>query len=93
MDRLQIGGKSFEGMHVTTEHSAVLLIRGARGLLGCGYLSVEAADRLGDALAVVRGVQSYGDMEKAAVSAVSRRARELGVSEGMSGAQALALLG
>jgi uncharacterized protein YunC (DUF1805 family) len=92
MDELEIGGVRFAGVSVPTEHSVLLLIRGARGLLGCGYLSLEAADRLGDALAIVRGVRNYAEMQAAAVTGVSRRARELGIAEGMTGAQALALL-
>jgi uncharacterized protein YunC (DUF1805 family) len=93
MDKLEIGGVAFDAVSAPTEHSVLLLIRGSRGLLGCGYVSLEAADRVGDALAIVRGVRNYAEMQSAPVVAVSRRARELGVAEGMSGAQALALLG
>jgi uncharacterized protein YunC (DUF1805 family) len=61
-------------------------------MLGCGYLSVEAAERLGDALAIVTGVKSYEDMLKAEVKKVSSAAALLGVKEGMSGKEALLIM-
>ncbi len=92
MDRIAIDGKNFDGVSLPTEHSVVIMMRGTRGMLACGYLSVETANRLGDALALVRGVRSYEDMQKAAVSDLSHKARELGVEAGMTGLQALMLL-
>ena len=92
MDRVTIAGKSFDGVLMPTEHSVVIIVRGARGMLACGYLSVDTANRLGDALVLVRGVRSYDDVQQAVVREVSHKARELGVEDGMTGAQALAIL-
>ncbi|MCR4575039.1 MAG: DUF1805 domain-containing protein [Lentisphaeria bacterium] len=89
MDKVTIGGQEFEAISFPTEHSVVLMIRGRKGLLGCGYLSVATADKTGDALAVVSGVKNYDDMMSASVKAVSAAATELGVTIGMSGREAL----
>jgi uncharacterized protein YunC (DUF1805 family) len=70
----------------------LLVISGSKGVLSCGYLSVEAFERNGDAGAIVRGVETYEDMLVAQVQAVSSKAEALGLRVGMSGAEALELL-
>lgn len=92
MDRIVIGENEFNGVHVATANSNILLIQGSKGFLGCGYFKVEIADKMGDAAAIVTGVKNYQDMEAAKVVAVSAKARELGVNEGITGKEALALL-
>ena len=89
MDIVTIDGQEFDAVSFPTEHSVVLMIRGGKGFLGCGYLSVATADKTGDALAVVSGVKNYDDMLQASVKAVSAAAAELGVVVGMSGKDAL----
>ena len=89
MDTVTINGQSLDAVAFPTEHSVVLMIRGGKGLLGCGYLSVATADKTGDALAIVSGVKNYDDMLKAEVKAVSAAAAALGVAAGMTGKEAL----
>ena len=62
------------------------------GWIGCGYLSAETADRLGDAAAVYSGVSTHEDMLAAKAVAVSAAGKELGLEIGMCGAQALEVL-
>ena len=92
MDTVTIDGRSFDAVSFPTAHSVVLMIRGGKGFLGCGYLSVATADKTGDALAIVSGVKNYDDMLKAEVKAVSAAAAALGVTVGMSGKEALVKL-
>ena len=89
MDTVTINGQTLEAVAFSTEHSVVLMIRGKKGLLGCGYLSVATADKIGDAVAIVSGVKNYDDMLKAEVKAVSAAAAALGVAAGMTGKEAL----
>lgn len=70
----------------------LLIMKGARGFLACGYISVETVNRTGEACAIVTGVNDFDDMRRAAVVAVSQAASSLGVSIGDSGAAALAKL-
>ncbi len=69
----------------------LLVISGSKGCLTCGYLSMDSFERNGDAAAIVRGVDTYDDMLKAEVQAVSSRAAALGAKPGMQGAEVLAL--
>jgi len=89
MDKVQLDGNDLDAITFATQNTKILAIRAARGLLGCGYISVETAAKVGDALAVVSGVSSYEDMLNAAVKAVSPAAEALGVRPGMAGRDAL----
>ncbi|MDI9400592.1 MAG: YunC family protein [Limisphaerales bacterium] len=89
---LTIDSYQFRADMIPVRSGSLLLIQGSKGMLGCGYLSVEAAERLGDALAIVTGVKSYEDMLKAEVKKVSSAAALLGVKEGMSGKEALLIM-
>jgi len=89
---LEIDGRTFEGHAIATPKGTLLFILGTRGFLGCGYFDYATADKIGDALAIVRGVKSFDDMLAASVVTVSRAAAEAGVQVGRSGREALALL-
>lgn len=67
----------------------LLIIKESKGFLACGYINAETCNATGDACAIVRGVNSYEDMEGASVVAVSNKAAEFGVKVGDSGADAL----
>lgn len=69
----------------------LLIIRGPRGFLACGYINVDACDRTGEACAIVTGVKTHEDMLDADVKAVSTEAERLGVRVGMKGRDALGL--
>jgi uncharacterized protein YunC (DUF1805 family) len=67
----------------------LLLITAEKGFVMCGFLNVEAAERLGVAAAVVSGVKTFEDVLRGGVKAVTSKARSMGVEEGMNGADAL----
>ena len=89
---IEIDGAVFNGAAIPTPNATLLVITGANGILGCGYLSVATADKLNDALAVVRGVANFDDMLNAQVCEVSAAAAGKGVIVGMSGRDALKLM-
>lgn len=67
----------------------LLILKGAKGFLACGYINVETANKTGEACAIVTGVNNYEDMAAATISAVSNEASNLGVKVGDSGQSAL----
>ncbi len=89
---IEIDGAEFNGAAIATPNATLLVITGANGLLGCGYLSVATANKLNDALAVVRGVANFDDMLAATVCEVSEAAAKRGIAVGMSGLEALKLM-
>lgn len=89
MEIVTVDGVDFQGLRVETAKAVLLMLQAEKGFLGCGYFNVDTADKLGEAVAVVTGVSSYDDMLGAKVIRVSRQAAAMGISEGMSGREAL----
>jgi uncharacterized protein YunC (DUF1805 family) len=79
---------SFE-KHFIQLKSPLLLIKGGKGVLACGYLNIETFNKTGEVAAIVTGVRTHEEMLKAKVIAVSNAAREAGIDVGMSGEDAL----
>ena len=69
----------------------LLIIRGTKGFLACGYINVETCNKTGEACAIVTGVSTYEEMPNAEVKAVSTAAGELGARVGMKGEEVLSL--
>ena len=93
IEQVEVGGRKALGVRVELPGSPPLLIIVAeRGFVMCGFLNVEAAERLGVAAAMVSGVKTFEDVLEAEVRAATSRARALGVEEGMRGREALALM-
>ena len=68
----------------------LLIIKGSKGFLGCGYINVETCNKTGEACAIVTGVKTHDEMLSAEVKAVSQEAEKIGVRVGMTGEEALA---
>lgn len=89
MEKIVIDGHEFEGYRIPTQSANIILIKAANGFLGCGYFSVETADKLRENVAIVTGVKTYDDMLKASVVKLSAAAQQAGITAGMSGREAL----
>jgi uncharacterized protein YunC (DUF1805 family) len=89
---MQIKGNEFEAIAIPTSNTNILLIKARLGLLACGYIKMEIANKVGDVCAIVTGVKTNEDMLSAKVVAVSEEAAKLGVKENMTGQEALLLM-
>ncbi|MCK4474787.1 DUF1805 domain-containing protein [Candidatus Bathyarchaeota archaeon] len=67
----------------------LLLVIAEKGFVMCGFLNVDAAEKLGVAAAVVSGVKNFEDVLNAEVKAVTSKARTMDVNVGMKGVDAL----
>ena len=93
MEQLDLEGRKVLGIRVELPGSPPLLVLVAEeGFVMCGYLNVQAAEKLGVAAAMVSGVRTFEDVLEAPVKACTSKARELGVKEGMKGREALELM-
>jgi uncharacterized protein YunC (DUF1805 family) len=87
---LDVNGKKGIGIEISLPKAPLVLAHGKNGFVMCGYLNIEAADRLNVAAAIVKGVSTVDDLLAGKVSAVSKAAAGKGVSIGMTGREALA---
>lgn len=90
---LKIEDKVAIGLKVDLPDSPpLLLVVGRTGFLMCGFLNMEAAEKLQVAAAMVSGVGSFDDVLDAEVKAATAKAQMKGVKPGMKGSDAVRLL-
>lgn len=89
MEHIELDHHLLEGYAIPTENTVLLLIKAKHGFLGCGYISLETANKVGDAAVIVTGVKNFEDMLAATVKAVSAAAAARGVNMTMTGREAL----
>ena len=49
METVNLEGNLLEGYTIPTENTVILLVKAPQGFLGCGYFSLETAEKVGDA--------------------------------------------
>lgn len=87
---LKVDDKECMGVRVDLPESPPLvLIMAEKGFVMCGFLNMEAAEKLGVCAAMVSGVETFDDVLNAQVKAVTSNAKTLGVDLGTTGADAL----
>jgi uncharacterized protein YunC (DUF1805 family) len=87
---VNVDGKSFLGLRVDLPESPpLLLIVADKGFVMCGFLNVDAAEKLGVTAAMVSGVKTFEDVLNAQVKATTTKAKNSGVNAGMKGSEAL----
>ena len=79
---IQIGAKKIEGYSINLQSKNLVLLRGSKGYVMCGYLDMAVAEKFGDAAVKITGVATVDDAVKAHVHSCSSAARALGISEG-----------
>ena len=87
---VQVGDDVFTAYTIELFAAPVFLIKAKFGYVMCGLLDINTANKLGDAAAVVRGVNSVEEVLAKTVSDISVKALEKGVVKGMTGLEALA---
>ena len=61
----------------------LILIRGKRGFIMCGYINLDVAEKLGLIVVRVSGVSSIEEMLEKEVSNATSRAKEIGIKDGV----------
>ncbi len=88
--QVDVNGRKIIGLEVRNLGKApLILVKADKGYVMCGYLNINVAEKLGDAAAVVSGVNSIEELLEKPVKEVTSKARELGIKPGMTGMEAL----
>ncbi|HUS78247.1 MAG TPA: DUF1805 domain-containing protein [Patescibacteria group bacterium] len=83
IEKLEVEGASFLGLKVEMEGIApLLLVEGNKGFVMCGYLNIDAAEKVGATAAVVSGVSSFDDVLNAEIRTATTKAKALGLEPG-----------
>jgi len=90
---LTIDDKAAVGLKVNLPDSPpLLLIIGRTGFVMCGFLNMDAAERVNATAATVSGVKTFNDVLEAEVKAVTSKVQMKGIKVGMKGKEAVKLL-
>lgn len=90
---LRIDDKTATGIRVELPDSPpLLMIIGQTGFIGCGFINIDAAEKLNVAAATLTGVKTFNDVLNAEIKAVTSKAQTKGVEIGMTGKEAVKLL-
>lgn len=81
---IKIGKKLAEALLLRLASKNLIVIRGGRGYIMCGYLNMRAAERFKDVAVKVTGVSSIADVLKTNVHQCTSAARHLGIRKGQS---------
>jgi uncharacterized protein YunC (DUF1805 family) len=87
---VKVDGKTCLGLKVDLPESPpLLLVVADKGFVMCGFLNMDAAEKLDVAAAMVSQVKTFEDVLNAPVKAATTRAKNSGVDSGMKGSEAL----
>jgi uncharacterized protein YunC (DUF1805 family) len=87
---VKVDDKTCLGVRIDLPDSPPLLtIVAEKGFVMCGFLDMEAAERLGVVAAMVGGVKTFEDVLDVQIKAVTSKAKGFGIEVGMKGTEAL----
>lgn len=90
---LKIDDKVAVGLKVELPDSPPLLIMiGQTGFVMCGFLNMDAAEKLNVTAAMVSGVRNFDDVLRAEIKAATSKAQIKGIKVGMKGKEVIKLL-
>jgi len=78
-----------EGFRIDLDNAPLILVKAKRGYVMCGYLNINAANKLGDIAGRVTGVKSFEDVLNAEILEISDNAKKIGLTVGMKGKEFL----
>lgn len=83
VDKIEVDGEIFLGLKAVMKGlPPLLLVKGDKGFVMCGYLNIDVAEGLGAAAAVVSGVSSLDDVLNAEIRSATTKAKALGLEPG-----------
>ena len=80
--KIKIGKKYIEAVWVKLQGKNLILLRGSRGYVMCGYLNLKAAEKFKDAAVKVTGVSTIEEALKSSAHSCASQARKLGIYKG-----------
>ena len=90
--RVKSGKKSIEALLIPLASKNLIILRGSRGYVMCGYLNLRVAQKFNDVAIKIVGVSSIKDALQASVHSCTSAARKLGIHKGQSIKEALNLI-
>lgn len=92
LKKIKVGAGRVEALLLRLSSKNLIVIKGSRGYVMCGYLNQSAAQAFGDAAVKIKGVSTIEEAVKAKVFSCTSAARRLGIRPGQAVKDALAAI-
>lgn len=90
--RIKVGKKYIEALLYNLFAKNLIILKGFRGYIMCGYLNLKAAEKSKDAAAKIVGVSSIEEAMQARIHSCTKYARKLGIYKEQPVREAVKLL-
>lgn len=90
--KIKIGKKCIEAVVIKLLSKNLILLRGSKGYVMCGYLNLKVAEKFNDAAVKIVGVKTIKDALEAKVHSCTSVARKLGISKNQPIKEALRII-
>jgi uncharacterized protein YunC (DUF1805 family) len=80
--RIKVGKKLVETFLIPLSEKNLILLKGSRGYIMCGYLNLNAARRFRDCGVKIVGIKTIDEALKATVHSCTPAAARLGITKG-----------
>lgn len=80
--KIKIGSKYIQALAVTLSNKNLVLLRGSRGYVMCGYLNLGVANKFKDVAVKVAGINTIEEAIKAKVHSYTYPALKIGIRKG-----------
>lgn len=80
--RLNVGKKKINGLVMALQSKNLIVLKGSRGYVMCGYLNLKAAQKFKEAAVKITGVSTLRDALNARAHSCTTQAKKLGISKG-----------
>jgi len=90
--KIRIGRGYIQAFLTPLQAKNLILLRGSKGYIMCGYLNLGAAERFKDAAAKISKVSTISQALNSRVMSLTSRARNLGIYKGQPVKEALKII-
>jgi uncharacterized protein YunC (DUF1805 family) len=90
--KIKVGRKQITALVMPLQKKTLIVIRGRRGYVMCGYLNLKVAEKFGDAAVKITGVANINDALCASVHSCTFAAGKLGIKKGQPVKEVLKIL-
>lgn len=80
--KIKLGKKIIEAILVKLQHKNLILLKGSKGYVMCGYLNLKAAQKFKEAAVKIVGVSTISEALKTKVFSCTNAAKRLGIYKG-----------
>ena len=82
--KIKVGRKTIEAIALPLASKTLIVLRGSKGYIMCGYLNLIAAQKLNDVAVKIVGVSNIKEAVNARVYALSAQAKKRGIYKGQA---------